>query len=51
MGVGIYALKDTPAWLVEHFPNHDRSLLVGYTHLTEAQIASGMARVAQALKA
>ena len=51
LGVGIYALKDTPAWLIEDFPNHDRSLLVGYTHLTETQIASGLARVGRALNA
>jgi GntR family transcriptional regulator/MocR family aminotransferase len=41
-GVGLYPLADSPAWLYEHQYGHERSLLLGYTHLTETQIRRGI---------
>ncbi len=46
VGVGIHPLSDSSAWLYEHLPGFDRTLLVGYAHLSEAQIATGIARLA-----
>lgn len=49
LGVGVYPLADSPCWFYEHRADHERSLLVGYTHLSEAQIAHGIARLGTAL--
>jgi hypothetical protein len=38
VGVGVYPLDDSPAWPFQHMRDHERSPLLGYTHLTEAQI-------------
>jgi GntR family transcriptional regulator/MocR family aminotransferase len=51
LGVGVHPLADSPAWLYEHLPDHERSLLVGYIHLNEAQIERGIALLAKALSA
>ena len=45
-GVGIYPLQDSPAHLYGHMPDQDRILLLGYTQLSEEQIAQGVARLA-----
>jgi GntR family transcriptional regulator/MocR family aminotransferase len=42
LGVGVYPLADSPAWLYEHLHDSDRSLVMGYTHLSEAQIRQGI---------
>lgn len=47
--VSIYPLADTPAWLYEHVEDHERCLLFGYTHLTEAQIRAGVATLGRAI--
>jgi GntR family transcriptional regulator/MocR family aminotransferase len=49
VGVGVYPLDDSPAWLFQHMRDHERSLLLGYTHLTEAQIGDGIALLAGAI--
>jgi GntR family transcriptional regulator / MocR family aminotransferase len=49
VGVGIYPLEDSPAWLFQHMPDHERSLVLGYTHLTEGQIRDGIALLASAI--
>ena len=49
VGVGIYPLEDSPAWLFQHMPDHQHSFVLGYTHLTEAQIGDGIARLASAI--
>ena len=49
VGVGVYPLDDSAAWLFQHMRDHERSLLLGYTHLTEAQIGDGIALLAGAI--
>ncbi|MBA3588244.1 PLP-dependent aminotransferase family protein [Methylibium sp.] len=51
LGVGVYPLADSPAWLYEHLADHERGLLMGYTHLSEAQIRRGIAVLGTALAA
>lgn len=46
-GVRVYPLVDSPAWLFEHLEGHQRSLLLGYTHLDEEQIEAGIEVVAR----
>ena len=48
-GVGVYPLEDSPAWLFQHMRRHEHALLLGYAHLTEAQIGEGIARLASAI--
>jgi GntR family transcriptional regulator/MocR family aminotransferase len=50
LGVGVQPLADSPAWFVEHLDNADRCLLLGYTHLTEAQIEQGIAGLGRAVR-
>eukprot|EP01038_Epipyxis_sp_PR26KG_P001653 gene1653-biopygen1194 len=40
-----------PDWLYEHLPDHERGLVMGYAHLTESQIARGVARIGDILGA
>jgi GntR family transcriptional regulator / MocR family aminotransferase len=49
LGVGVYPLADSPAWLYEHLEGHERSLLMGYAHLNEAQIRRGIVLLGRAL--
>ena len=48
--VGVYPLTDSPAWLYEHIPESERILLMGYTHLSEAQIRQGIATLGSVLE-
>lgn len=50
LGVGLQPLSDSPAWFVEHLENAERCLLLGYTHLSEEQIAQGIALLGQAVR-
>jgi GntR family transcriptional regulator/MocR family aminotransferase len=45
-GVGVYPLHDSPAYFYEHMEDWERILLLGYTLLSEEQIAQGIARLA-----
>jgi GntR family transcriptional regulator/MocR family aminotransferase len=49
-GVGVYSLQDSPACLYGHMEDHGRTLLLGYTSLTQEQIAAGIARLASAAR-
>jgi len=49
-GVGIYCLRNSPAYLYEQMEDCDRILLLGYTSLTEEHIEEGIAALAQALR-
>ncbi|HSV72093.1 MAG TPA: PLP-dependent aminotransferase family protein [Methylibium sp.] len=49
-GTRVYPLVDSPAWLFEHLEGHQRSLLLGYAHLTEDQIAMGIKVLAHAVR-
>jgi GntR family transcriptional regulator / MocR family aminotransferase len=49
LGVGVYPLADSPVWFHEQLPGHERCLMLGYAHLTEAQIGHGIARLGQAV--
>jgi GntR family transcriptional regulator / MocR family aminotransferase len=51
LGVGVYPLADSPVWFHEQLPGHERCLMLGYAHLAEAQIESGVERLAQAVNA
>lgn len=48
-GVGVYCLRDSPAWLYEHMEDRDRILLLGYPALTEGPIGEGVAALAATL--
>jgi anaerobic selenocysteine-containing dehydrogenase/DNA-binding transcriptional MocR family regulator len=50
VGVGVYPFEDSPVWLYEHFDAHERSLLLGYTHLREEQIEDGISRLATVVR-
>jgi GntR family transcriptional regulator/MocR family aminotransferase len=50
-GVGVYCLADSPAWFYEHLDGHQRSLLLGYAHLSEDQIFQGVELLGRALTA
>lgn len=49
VGVGLYALADTPTYFCEMLPDHDRTVLMGYAHLPEIEISEAIERVARAL--
>jgi len=49
-GVRIYPLVDSPAWLFDHLEGHQRSLLLGYAHLTEDQITTGIRLLARCVR-
>jgi GntR family transcriptional regulator/MocR family aminotransferase len=49
-GVRVYPLVDSPAWLFEHLEGHQRSLLLGYAHLTEDQITAGIKLLARCVR-
>ena len=49
--VGVYPLADSPAWLYDHLPDSERILLMGYAHLSEAQIRLGIATLGSVLEA
>jgi GntR family transcriptional regulator/MocR family aminotransferase len=48
-GVGIYPLQSGTVLHADFLPGFERSMLLGYVHLTPAQIGDGFARIAQAL--
>ncbi len=48
-GVGVYSLRDSPAYLYEQMEDRDWILLLGYASLTEDQIEQGVARLAGAV--
>jgi GntR family transcriptional regulator/MocR family aminotransferase len=48
VGVGLHPLEEGVIFH-QHFSESERSILLGYTHLAEAEIADAMARVARAL--
>ena len=50
LGVGVQPLADSPAWFFEHMDDADRCLLLGYTHLSEEQIAQGIELIGQAVR-
>lgn len=50
-GVRAYPLSDSPAGLFEHLHGHQRSLLLGYAHLSEDQIESGIRTLALCTRA
>jgi GntR family transcriptional regulator/MocR family aminotransferase len=47
--VGIYPLQSGTVLHADCLPGFERSMLLGYVHLTPAQIGDGFARIAQAL--
>ena len=51
VGVGVHPLHDSPAWLYEHLPDHGHGLVMGYAHLSDSQIARGVARMGPVLGA
>ena len=51
IGVGLHPLEEGAVLHHHAFPDSDRNVVMGYTHLTEAQIADGLARIAGALRA
>ncbi len=51
VGVGLHPLDEGAVVFHQNFPDADRSMLLGYTHLAEAQIADAIAKVARAARA
>jgi len=51
IGVGLHPLEEGAVLHHQVFPNSDRNVVMGYTHLTEAQIADGLAKIAGAIRA
>lgn len=49
LGVGVHPLADTPAWFYEQLAEHQRVLLLGYSHLSEDQIRHGIRTLASTL--
>jgi len=49
MGVGVYALKESPARSFSRFPQDETILLLGYAGLTEQKISIAIARMAEVL--
>jgi len=49
-GVGVYPLRDSPAYLYEHMVDYDRILLLGYGSLAEGLIEEGVAELSAALR-
>jgi GntR family transcriptional regulator/MocR family aminotransferase len=50
MGVGVYALKESPARQFNRFPRDEDILLLGYAGLTEQKISIAIARMAEGLR-
>lgn len=42
-GVAVHPLEDSPVWFWEHREDHERGLLLGYTHLSEERLRAGVA--------
>jgi GntR family transcriptional regulator/MocR family aminotransferase len=49
LGVGVYSLAQSPTCQLEHRPEHERILLLGYPGLDCEQIAAGVERIQRAL--
>ena len=46
IGVGLHPLEEGAVLHHQAFPNADRNVVLGYTHLTETQIMEGFAKIA-----
>jgi len=48
-GVGLHPLEEGVVLYHQALPASERSVVLGYVHLNEAQIEDGMARIAKAI--